>query len=385
MSKKSLNEEIIRIKHLMNVLDFNLLNEQSMGGMSSPTAMSDPKRVQEFGDFIKEYRHGILQTLAIGTLFIPLVGPFISLGLELSDAALYLSEGDKEMAGLGFAFALIPGGEIIKNIRGVKGYSKKFILNAFKKAKSGKPLTGAERKVIVDISNNVDVVKRLSKQNALIWLIKNGFNKLTFPQKIGVIYKLGRQYKLFNLTRFGITIGGIYYSYDKLAKIFGWVENVEGDVNKSKEIESIKTSENDKEMESFLNEIGRDEKYQENIMNSLTKVIKDVQTNVPKIQNKKTWINSPSEDLILNGNGVVKIGMKGNIVKKIQKFLRDNDYDLGNTGPSKDGVDGYYLNKTYDAVKNFQRDSKLKLTDGIVGKETYNKMFIENIEIPQFN
>jgi len=82
------------------------------------------KRQQEFvsdvTNFIYENRHGLLDIAAIGVAFIPVVGPFLSIGLELGNAALYVSEGDNYSGGLALAFALIPGGQLIRRIPAVK-------------------------------------------------------------------------------------------------------------------------------------------------------------------------------------------------------------------------------------------------------------------------
>ena len=42
------------------------------------------ENVKEFGDFIYEYRHGLMDIASVGTFFIPVVGPLISLSLYIS-------------------------------------------------------------------------------------------------------------------------------------------------------------------------------------------------------------------------------------------------------------------------------------------------------------
>ena len=64
------------------------------------------------------------------------------------------------------------------------------------------------------------------------------------------------------------------------------------------------------------------------------------------------------------------------LVETLQKMLRDlKKYDLGSSGPDKDGVDGTFGNKTEDAVKQFQEkhkdwDGNVLKVDGLVGPET---------------
>jgi len=53
--------------------------------------------------------HTLMTIAQIGTAFIPLVGPFISMGIGLADAAMYYNEGDKKTAGLIGVFSMIPG------------------------------------------------------------------------------------------------------------------------------------------------------------------------------------------------------------------------------------------------------------------------------------
>ena len=63
----------------------------------------------------------------------------------------------------------------------------------------------------------------------------------------------------------------------------------------------------------------------------------------------------------------LKMGDKGDDVKKVQKALRELDYDLGNYG--EDGVDGIIGKYTEGAIKAFQEAQGLKVT-GIIDEET---------------
>jgi hypothetical protein len=68
-------------------------------------------------------------------------------------------------------------------------------------------------------------------------------------------------------------------------------------------------------------------------------------------------------------------GDRGELVRTVQMMLRDLLYDLGDTGPEADGVDGIFGKKTEDAVMGFQKENKdwddtpLKI-DGLVGPRT---------------
>lgn len=67
-------------------------------------------------------------------------------------------------------------------------------------------------------------------------------------------------------------------------------------------------------------------------------------------------------------------GQKGEDTKKIQQALRLKGYNLGTTGPNKDGVDGDFGPATQRAVKDFQTRMKLRPTGG-VDQQTRNYLF----------
>lgn len=56
-------------------------------------------------------------------------------------------------------------------------------------------------------------------------------------------------------------------------------------------------------------------------------------------------------------------------VINIQRKLKELGYDLGSSGPNRDGIDGVYGRQTKLAVRNFQIKNKLN-PDGIVGPKT---------------
>ena len=72
--------------------------------------------------------------------------------------------------------------------------------------------------------------------------------------------------------------------------------------------------------------------------------------------------NDPIQYLDPTGYAVTKKGSQGNQVVKIQEMLKDLGYDTGK-------VDGIFGKKTEAAVKQFQKENKLKV-DGIVGDKS---------------
>ena len=79
------------------------------------------------------------------------------------------------------------------------------------------------------------------------------------------------------------------------------------------------------------------------------------------------WADTEGEDTVL------KKGNKGTEVKALQKQLIKLGFDLGKTGPDKDGCDGDFGSKTDAAVKSFQRDMGLT-SNGIVDTSTQSAL-----------
>lgn len=95
----------------------NQLKEQS----SYERAIWD-KSTQTLNKISKVDTHDVLGVLELGTLFIPVVGPFISAGFGLGNAALYYKEGDTKSAGLFALFSVLP---FVGDIPVVKQLGKK--------------------------------------------------------------------------------------------------------------------------------------------------------------------------------------------------------------------------------------------------------------------
>ena len=250
---KNTQIHIQEINRLMNYDRSKTINEQFMNPMlGMPITLTNPVFLNPY-----EYRHGILDALAIGTFFIPVVGPFISLGIELGNAALYYSEGDKEMAALAAAFALIPGGELIRNVPGVKKYGRNAIIRAFQKANSGKALSKADQEILESVAKNSAEISRLAKYGALKKILKEGFKKLSLKEKVLVIYKVIKQFpgmggKGFGLINQGlIQIGGILITVPMLFRIYG-LDGSDPDAEAIAALESAWGDANDEELNEAL-------------------------------------------------------------------------------------------------------------------------------------
>ena len=215
------------------------------------------KGSEPIADFVYDWRHEILDVLAIGTFFIPVVGPFISLGIELGNAAWYYNEGDKEMAALAAAFSLIPAGELIRTIPGVKKYGRNAIVRAFQKANSGKALSKADQEILEAVAENSKNIGRLAKRGALKKILNEGFKKLSLKEKVLVLYKLLKSYRTMGGQGFGlinhgvIQIGGIALTVPRLFAAYG-LDGSEPDVETIAALESAWGSANDEELNEVL-------------------------------------------------------------------------------------------------------------------------------------
>ena len=194
---------------------------------------SEPESATKYNKDIYEYRHGLIDIASVGTMFIPIVGPLISLGLELTNSAMYYAEGENYNGGLALVFALIPFSEILGKIPAVKkigvvGLRKLLQKTAVKTAK----YTDDEIKVLKGISDNKKWITTRASRQAVKQTIKTTFKGQPLKKIISTMYYLGkRNPKLLNLTKTGLTIGGLWYSYDKLAEIYG-IKNKSDDTSK---------------------------------------------------------------------------------------------------------------------------------------------------------
>jgi len=191
-----------------------------------PALERQQQSINDTIDFIKEHRHGILAIASLAALTIPLAGPFISLGLELVDAGLYASEGDKYMAGFTLAFSLIPGSQIAMKIPAVKKLSKQGLVRILKFFEAGSKskivLSRAEKLAAEEIAKNSKWIKRAFLLNLVKNSIKLLIRRMTLRQYVKFILKWKRNNKIKSaIASTTIQIAGITYTYAKLAKMLG--------------------------------------------------------------------------------------------------------------------------------------------------------------------
>lgn len=104
--------------------------------------------------------HTFLTIAQIGTAFIPVVGPLISAGIGLADAALYYKEGDNQSASITAVFSILPFvGKVISKIPGVKQLGTNGMAALSSKISKGLKLTPIETQVANEIANNSKLIQ----------------------------------------------------------------------------------------------------------------------------------------------------------------------------------------------------------------------------------
>lgn len=228
------NENILKdILLKMNYDPSKTLNEnieEQMGEKSwmKPRGMTDKEHRDilqgnyEPVPLTKKQQHLLLDLAAIGTLFIPVIGPLVSLGLELANAGLYYTDGDKYEAGFALAFALIPGGELIGKIPSVKKLGRDGLASLIKKARKGGKLTKTEFEAVEQITKNTKWLRLNALKQTIKLKAKNVLKNATLENVVYGMYKLSKKHPIkFNISKYGLLIGGVWYTYDKLAKMYG--------------------------------------------------------------------------------------------------------------------------------------------------------------------
>jgi Putative peptidoglycan binding domain len=78
----------------------------------------------------------------------------------------------------------------------------------------------------------------------------------------------------------------------------------------------------------------------------------------PKLTSPRL-VGDPTIERVFRAKATLGPGSPARAVRTVQRALVDRGYDLGPYGPAKDGVDGWYGDKTSDAVKKFKADENL--------------------------
>lgn len=171
---------------------------------------------------VRQSAHEVLPWLSAASLFIPIpyVNLIVSSGLNFLDAELYRREGEYYTAGLFVFFSIIPFSTLSLKIPIIR----KFGLNSWLKLMDKLKKYSNPK---LD-SHEIELLKELKKDEKLIRKVINDFMIKRF---IGIIvWKYGVRpiitgyliWAKFNpYKRMALELGGVLYSYDKLAKMYG--------------------------------------------------------------------------------------------------------------------------------------------------------------------
>jgi hypothetical protein len=179
-----MNRSYSKIRHIQEAnqkLEERVLLEQSFGyGAGGGMSLSQASKVDKvINDYYKENPHLVNQVAQIGALIIPVVGPFISAGIGLADAATYVKEGKNTEAGVSAFFALLPGiGSVVGKIPGVKQLGQKGMQLLATKFLTRAPLNAVEQGVITGINLNKELVKQ-ETNNLVKSMASNAATKAT--------------------------------------------------------------------------------------------------------------------------------------------------------------------------------------------------------------
>lgn len=200
---------------------------QTYGTYSIPTLISNgfikgkygiPQYISKSEQFWNEYKHEIMMVGSIGSLFIPLAGPYLSLLFDAADVAMYLQEGDKKMAGLMAVFALIPLGEISKILG--KELLPDTVKGLVSRTHKKLPLTKLDKEIVERIGKNSDVLSRYVSMYGKRAVLYNLLPAEKISLKIWMVL-MGKLGKIgYPLTKVGLQIAGVTYGYEQLWKMY---------------------------------------------------------------------------------------------------------------------------------------------------------------------
>ncbi len=220
----SLNRSLLLMKYDLNKTSVENLNEET----GAVTLQWKPRKEP----LTSEEKHNYLMAISLVGVFIPFVGPAISIAADVADAMLYYKEGDMYGAGMAMAFNVLPFGMLIKKIPGIQKIGQSGLGNLVKsvseKLKNNVPVekfTEVEKNVVNWFNKEKNVIsKELKKEinQKLKTSISKIFSKKLTKQFLIMILKKTLQASAkfgINIGSLALNIGGVMYSYDKLYKL----------------------------------------------------------------------------------------------------------------------------------------------------------------------
>ena len=210
-------------KYKLNTIYNNIIDEQ-LGTIKRDNV------VYKANKFWDEWGVVILDVASVGALFIPVVGWGISAGLQMGSSYLSYSKGDKYTAGLNAIFALIPGGKLVSKIPALKNIKHANLKKIIEKSNKGGKLSKEEAILVKEIGKNANWLKNTAKIGAKKVEEIKKFSKLKIPHFLYQYLKWTKKNKIkTNILKMGITVGGVWYSFDLIAKRYNIIDSTEKD------------------------------------------------------------------------------------------------------------------------------------------------------------
>ena len=152
------------------------------------------------------------------------VFPPAAVAVELIDAGLYYTEGDKYSAGLGLCFAFIPGGAFGMLAKKLGNAGKKLLMKKVSQEAAGVAVTYTddEIKALKSLSENSTeaALRAALSSKALGILIRSAATIIELFKIVYWLVKKGFLLPKFLITT-GIEIGGVFYTWDYIASVLG--------------------------------------------------------------------------------------------------------------------------------------------------------------------
>jgi len=115
-------------------------------------------------------------------------------------------------------------------------------------------------------------------------------------------------------------------------------------------------------------------KGKEDVCNFLDNVCYGLEGGGKELQKqKRPSVTCAMSESDINSGSIIRNGCFNDFVGEVQRMLVDLNYDIGDFGPKKDGVDDKYGKYTMNGIRKFQKENGLK-SDGITEKNTYTKL-----------
>lgn len=200
------------MKIIVTEQQYKFICEQQTLGLKGKTLSPKAAPPKGFGKSNPQGNlHDVATVLSIATVFIPVVGPFISAGIGLADAALYYKEGDAKTAGLVGAFSLLPAvGSVVSKIPGIKQLGVKGMASLASRLSKGVQITNP---VEIAVVNGINLNKNL---------VQSGLNsqvRTLAQQGVSRTTNAATKAELANLAKNGVKEVGTELGTDKAVEL----------------------------------------------------------------------------------------------------------------------------------------------------------------------